>query len=481
MKAELPAPGAVRWIARTLEEAGFETWTVGGAVRDALRGAPSEDWDLATRATPAEVQALFRRTVPVGVAHGTVGVLAGSGVLYEVTTFRRDVETTGRHAVVAFSDSLDEDLARRDFTINAVAWHPLRRSLRDPHDGRADLRRGLLRTVGDPGARFREDYLRILRALRFAGRFGLRIEAETWRSLTRAVERTRDLSPERVRDEMERILGGEGPPSGALGLYAAAGVLRVLYPELASLVGLPRGATGDWFSHSLRTVDLLPLPRTGHTGRRWAALLQAVGEAEKLRGQDGEERDPGERTRRRCTALLERLRASNAMTRDTAHRSAWILRPPAGGAAGEELRRWLAAAGREVLPDLLRLWIASARADEARGGAPGEAGGRWPARGELAMLIPRLRSTARSGVPLTVRELALSGRDLIRMGLTPGPRFGELLECLLERTLGDPSLNEPGALAREARLWLAGHGLDAPGGGPAGGRAASRRRSGADA
>ena len=479
MGVELDVPREVRWIARTLEGAGFETWTVGGAVRDALHGEPSEDWDLATRARPREVQALFRRTVPVGVAHGTVGVLARSGALYEVTTFRRDVETSGRHAVVAFSDSLDEDLARRDFTINAVAWHPLKRRLRDPFEGRSDMRRGVLRTVGDPAARFGEDYLRILRALRFAGRFCLRIEAETWQCLARAVERIRDLSPERIRDEMERILGGKAPPSQALGLYQAAGVLRVLYPELAVLVGLPRGAAGDWFSHSLRTVDLLPPDRPGSVGRRWAALLQAVGEAGAPGGEDAGESDPRERTGRRSTALLERLRASNAMVRDTAHRSAWILRPPSGRGSGEQRRRWLVAAGREALPDLARLWIASSRADAAREGVSGPADAARPAGRELAELIWRLRSTSRSGVPLTVGELALSGRDLIRMGLTPGPRFGELLGYLLDRTLDDPALNEPGALEREARLWAARRGLDATGGGPA--RREVRPRGGPEA
>ena len=454
MKVALAVPPAVRWIARTLEKAGFETWTVGGAVRDAFRGVASREWDLTTRATPAEVQTLFRRTVPVGVAHGTVGVLDRGGTLYEVTTFRRDVETSGRHAVVAFSDSLDEDLARRDFTINAVAWHPLDGRLRDPFGGRADLERGILRTVGDPAARFREDYLRILRALRFAGRFSLRIEAGTWRALTGEVERTRHLSPERIREEMERILGGAPPPSRALGLYAAAGVLRVLYPELASLVGLPRASRGDWYSHSLRAVDLLPVDRPGQARRRWAALLQAVGEPEGS-GSGGEGApDPAERTERRCTGLLERLRASNAMVRGTAHRSARILRPPAEGAGAGELRRWLARTGRDALPDLCRLWIASTRASALRGDPPGESGGRWLPAPELADLIRRLRSIARSGAPLTVRELAFSGRDLIRLGLAPGPAFGDLLRHLLDRTLGDPSLNEPAALEREARLWI---------------------------
>ncbi|MDH3421587.1 MAG: polynucleotide adenylyltransferase, partial [Gemmatimonadota bacterium] len=144
------APPAVGWIARTLEEGGYDTWAVGGAVRDAYMGRPSGDWDLATRATPREVQKLFRRTVPIGIDHGTVGVLARDGTMYEVTTFRKDVETDGRHAVVSFADTIEEDLARRDFTVNAVAWHPLREVLLDPFGGVGDLERRILRTVGAP-------------------------------------------------------------------------------------------------------------------------------------------------------------------------------------------------------------------------------------------------------------------------------------------------------------------------------------------
>jgi len=147
-------PREVVEIAERLEQAGYETWCVGGAVRDALLGHPHLDWDLATSATPAQVRDLFgaRRTIPVGAEFGTVGVLDRAGRLHEVTTFRRDVRTDGRHAEVEFGVSLDEDLARRDFTINAIAFHPLRRELRDPLGGREDLERGVVRAVGDPDA-----------------------------------------------------------------------------------------------------------------------------------------------------------------------------------------------------------------------------------------------------------------------------------------------------------------------------------------
>ena len=440
---KLEVPRAVRWIAQKLEGEGFETWAVGGAVRDALLGTPSGDWDLTTRATPTEVQGLFKRTIPIGIEHGTLGVLSREGVLYEVTTFRRDIETTGRHAIVEFSDSLDEDLARRDFTINAVAWHPLKEVLHDPFEGQADLARRILRTVGDAAERFAEDYLRILRGLRFAGTYGLAIEAETWRALTAGVSRVGILSAERIREEMERILGGEPPPSRSVALYAASGVLAFLYPELQALVGSPRGSGGDWFAHSLRTIDVLPRHRPA---LRWAALFQGMGEAGGAKEAEEEEMEGGERTRRRSTAVLERLRSSNAMIRDVAQLAEGIARPPSQDASDEGLRRWLSHAGRNTLNSRLRLWIACLRADEARGGP-------W-SRSRFGKLCRRLRTIARSDAPLAVGELDLSGRDLIRMGYTPGPHFGEVLEHLLDRTLEDPTMNQLEPLQEEARRWM---------------------------
>ena len=156
----LDPPETVRGIAKRLEDAGFETWCVGGAVRDALLGHPHLDWDLATAAKPPEVRKLFKRTVPVGVEFGTIGVIDHDNVMHEVTTFRKDVQTDGRHAVVEFGASLDDDLARRDYTINAIAYSPSKDELRDPYDGRKDLEGKLIRAVGDPRDRMREDRLR---------------------------------------------------------------------------------------------------------------------------------------------------------------------------------------------------------------------------------------------------------------------------------------------------------------------------------
>ncbi|TVP58875.1 MAG: CCA tRNA nucleotidyltransferase [Gemmatimonadales bacterium] len=464
----LDPPGAVRWIARTLEEAGYETWAVGGAVRDALLDRASSDWDLATRARPEVMRRLFRRTVPIGIEHGTVGILDRQGSMYEVTTFRRDVETTGRHAVVSFADTLEEDLARRDFTINAVAWHPLEARLFDPFEGASDLDRRVLRTVGTPGDRFAEDYLRVLRALRFAGRFRLTVDPETWSALCAAVPKMGRLSAERVREELEKVLSGSEPPSSALGLYAGSGALDFLYPEVDRLVGTrrvsggreapvaigppPEGAeAADRWGATLRAVDLL-------AGSPWelrmAALLHAVG-VPAAGALDPDPASPdaseGERATLRALAIMTRLRASNARIGRVA---AWVggcADPPAPEDDPAAWRRWLARVGREDAPGALRLWAALHRAYRMTGpSAPPGSGD----PGRAATFLRRLRGELRSGSPLSEKELAISGRDLIRMGYRPGPEFGVVFRRLLDAVIEDPERNDPDRLIEDARRML---------------------------
>jgi tRNA nucleotidyltransferase/poly(A) polymerase len=446
----LPVPPAVRWIVSTLEDEGFETWTVGGAVRDAVAGRPSGDWDLTTRAEPGEVRRIFRRTVPVGVEHGTVGVLARDGTMYEVTTFRRDVETFGRHAVVAFAETLLEDLERRDFTINAMAWHPLREELCDPHGGAQDLRDGLLRTVGRPADRFAEDYLRILRAFRFAGRYGLRVGDETWESARAAVHHLPELSPERIREELWKILGGADAPSRALELYRRSGALGVLYPELARWSGDPDGESGPGWAETLAVVDRIPPHRAA---LRLAALLGPVGEPPVAPDDPPIPREAGPapgairvRAMVRAAALLTRLRHSNAQVADI---SGWVGAGPGlpgASAPDAEVRRYLARVGRERVAPLVRWSAARARAGVPGADAPGEVVAQWR----------RIRETLRSGAPLAVGELALNGRDLIRLGLRPGPHFGRILDRLLERVLEDPAANDRDRLSAWARTLAEG-------------------------
>jgi tRNA nucleotidyltransferase (CCA-adding enzyme) len=371
-------PPAVLEIVRTLEDAGFEAWCVGGALRDFALGAPASDMDVATSAPPERVRKLFRRTVPVGERFGTVGVLDRSGDLHEVTTFRRDVTTDGRHAVVAFGASLEEDLARRDFTVNALAYHPLRDEWRDPFGGARDINARVIRAVGRAEERFREDYLRILRGLRFAARFGFEVEPGTWAAMQAAAPGLERISAERVRDEWFKGLTTAQEVSHLVRLWRESGAASVWLPALGDAA-----PSEPAVSRVPRDPILLTI------------LLVADG-----------------------AASLRRLRASNAEI-GRAERAAGAPPAPAGSTAAD-IRRWLAAAG-PAADDLIAL------AELRDGRMPP-----WEAAVQAARV---------AGVPLSRGHLAIRGDDLTALGLR-GPEVGRVLDVLLTKVLEDPALNE---------------------------------------
>ena len=414
----LDPPEGFRTICDRLESAGFEAWGVGGAIRDALLGVERADWDIATRARPEQVRGLFRRTVPLGIEHGTVGVISPDEAMYEVTTFRRDVATDGRHAVVEFADSIDEDLARRDFTINAVAWRPATGEFRDPHGGREDLERRILRAVGNPADRFTEDYLRVLRGLRFAGRYSLDIDQLTRTELVNAIAGLGRLSAERVREELLKSLAG--PRAGdILALYAETGALESWYPELA------RVARDDprWAS-TLAAIDEIPAHRSS---LRLVRLLLSL--------PRDEDPDAAE-----ATEILERLKCSNAETRRAVHlwQQYLPLVSPADSAA--RLREWLSEVGVSHARDLFRLHFAGVRAAGA-------------SESERVLLHTwrRVHDELVSGAPVDLSDLAVDGNDLIELGLPSGPLVGLMLEELSAQVIEDPSRNERETLLAEAR------------------------------
>jgi tRNA nucleotidyltransferase (CCA-adding enzyme) len=387
----LRIPAEVLRIARRLEDEGHETWCVGGAVRDNLLGVDNHDFDLATAATPDVVQRLFRRTVPIGIEHGTVAVLDAANRPHEVTTFRKDVQTDGRHARVEFGVSLTDDLARRDFTINAIAYHPLRHEWRDPFGGAADLERKLIRAVGDPNWRFQEDYLRILRALRFSARFEFRIHSATREAAQANVQGLAQLSAERVRDEWFKGMLTARRVSRLVALWREIGAARIWLPEIRK--------TGQV---DPKVVDRLP---------RDPVLVTSYLAS-----------DPA--------SLLTRLKGANRdIERGRAIRE-WRDRTPDPKRLAE-VRVWLSQVGAAA-DDLLALVAAESP------------------RSALPAVVAAIRA---AGDPLALKDLAVHGEDLIAAGVRPGPDVGTVLGRLLAEVLEDPRRNTPEHLLARVREW----------------------------
>lgn len=411
----LNPPEEVVEITRVLEDAGHQAWCVGGAVRDALLGIPNLDWDFATSAKPQQVQRLFRRTVPVGIEFGTVGVLDRSGVMHEVTTFRRDVETDGRHAVVKFGASLDDDLARRDFTTNAIAYSPTRDELRDPFGGRADLAAGIVRAVGTPKDRMREDRLRALRAIRFAARFGFDIEPATWQAIVSSAPHLGRLSPERVRQEIEKTMKQVKLPSRAFAMWKESGAFAALIPALDGITPV-----------ELLALDHLRLPILQGRPQRFITRLTALFAVAR----------PGT-----VVPTLKALRFSNSdvawigglaerwheMGRDMKHA---LMQSDAPSDA--VLRQWAGRAGRTRLAPVIRLADAFWWAERASGHPA-------PPRERVESVYKRAVRIAYRD-PVEVSDLAINGDDLLALGIK-GKRLGDALRSLLQVVLEDPERN----------------------------------------
>jgi tRNA nucleotidyltransferase (CCA-adding enzyme) len=393
----LEPPPVVLDIYDTLERAGYDTWCVGGAVRDALLGLPNADWDMATAATPQEVMRLFRRHVKLGVEHGTVGVLDRRNRVHEITTFRRDVETDGRHAIVKFGASLEEDLARRDFTINAIAYKPRTGEIRDPFGGRADLARHVIRAVGSPPERMREDRLRALRAIRFAARFEFDIDPATWSAIVASVPDLPKLSAERIAQELEKTMAQVRRPSLALERWRASGALRVLVPALA-----------DIDDTTIASLDHI-LPR--RVEYRLAALFFTA---------KGEITLSWKKSRSKWMESLAEAWATLGSEIESTL--------AAGKPEPAQIRQWVSRIGRLNTDAFFR--IAAARWAATRAFPP-----------EIVRGVYGRAVRAAFRDPIAIADLAVDGTDLIAAGIPPGPRIRQILEYLLDLVLADPTRN----------------------------------------
>jgi tRNA nucleotidyltransferase (CCA-adding enzyme) len=449
MPAELvfpDLPERVREVIRTLGDAGHEVAIVGGAVRDRLLGlAHRGEWDAATAARPEEVASLF----PGATWENRFGtVTIGAEPLVEVTSYRAEgtYRDRRRPEEVRFGVSLAEDLERRDFTINAMAWLPIdldagRGTLVDPVGGQTDLDARTLRAVGEPRERFAEDALRLIRAARFAGRLELTIDPATERAIREAAPTVETVSAERVRDELMRILALDSAPSGAIVILERLGLLVVILPELAALRGVPqsKAVPGDALDHSLAAVDAAAA--TAPPALRLAALLHDLGKATTLR--DGHFIGHENVSAELATNVLQRLRVPRALTDRVVgavrhhmydYDSAWT------DAAVRRLVRRLDAVDRDLL-------FALRRADNAASGV-GPAG-----EANQDELEARIAEQLEAEPALLVdRRLAIDGHDLQReLGMPPGPEIGAVLDRLTEIVLDDPTQNRREILLDHAR------------------------------
>lgn len=404
-------PGAAALL-DTLHAAGYAAYAVGGCVRDSLLGRTAHDWDLCTSALPQQVMELFgtEQCIPTGLQHGTVTIKYG-GQLYETTTFRTEGSyTDGRHPdEVQFVPDVREDLARRDFTINAMAYNEAE-GLVDPFGGQKDLQNGLLRAVGEPQQRFTEDALRILRLYRFAARFGFALDAATARAARQLAPHLDCISAERIQEELAKLLAAPQP-----GAYLEPAVLAVVLPEL----------TPAALEAAKPVVDACPAGEK-NLPVRWAALLGALGETD---------------TRR----VLKRLRCSNACIEETAV----LVRETAGEGVCEEkasahpgdihIRQLL---GRYGLCTVERLCALCAALQPQNAPA-------------CALAAQRARQLEADGVCCRVSQLAVNGRDLMAAGIPAGPALRRVLEALLDGVIRAEYPNEKPALLAAAQKIIA--------------------------
>ncbi len=443
-------PEPVVTLLETLWSAGHGAYIVGGSLRDALLGRPAEDWDLATDALPEQTQELFPDAVYEN-RFGTVAVRRRRHE-YQITTFRSDHDYADfrRPHRVEFGTSLEADLARRDFTVNAMAWGAtpvddatLPATLVDPFGGRADVARRVLRAVADPETRFKEDALRMVRAVRLAATLGFSVEPDTLAAIRDQAPLAAHLSGERIAAELGKLLAAERPSIG-LELLADTGLLDTISPELAAQRGVVQNKIEgeDLWQHTLRTVDATP----AHPVVRLAAFVHDIGKpATQADGHFyGHETVGAEQARE----LLERLHEPRIVTERVAHLVRQHMFKYESSWSDSAVRRFIGKVGRDVLDELFAL----READNIGSGVA-------PAADGLDELRARIAAELASGPVLDRYALLIDGNDLIvEFGLKPGPHLGRILDALVERVIEDPALNDPPALLMLARDLVADDG-----------------------
>jgi len=459
MIKSVSVPPVLKKMNRIFSDAGYEAWLVGGAVRDIVRGKKASDWDIATDAQPEQVCTLFKRVIPTGIEHGTVTVIL-MGHHIEVTTFRTEKGySDGRHPdTVQYVGGIEEDLARRDFTMNAIAVSLKDGHMADPFNGKKDIKAKIIRCVGEPALRFNEDGLRPVRAIRFASTLNFTIADGTLRAISGAREKIAGVSLERFRDEFIKILLSDTPSYG-LSLLEQTGILNIFIPELLCCRGVnqsdERGhhrfdvldhlfyACDHAVSRSQKEDNLLTI--------RLAALFHDIGKPPVKNEVTKNDIDcitfysHEKEGAAICTRILERLRFPSKTVRYVSFLVLHHMFHYEASWSDAAVRRFMARITppdglgtlEQALSDLFDLRIADAAG--MTNSAPILHTGPWSA--ELLELKERIDKESALKNAVGLKDLAVSGRDLIQAGIPPGKGLGILLEELLQTVLDDPSCN----------------------------------------
>lgn len=434
-----PVPDEVLETLKNFHDGGYQAYLVGGTVRDLLTDLPVTDFDITTDATPDIVMRIFKRTIPTGVKHGTITVL-GRDNNYEVTTFRCDGDyEDARHPdQITFTPNLADDLKRRDFTINAMVYNPVNETLIDLFDGIKDLKRGIIRAVGDPKERFFEDGLRPLRAVRFAARFNFAVEPKTFAAIGGVLDRVAMVSAERIRDELVKMLATAEKPSYGFELMRQSGLLDIVLPELMEGYGVEQNKYHAYtvYLHCLYSCDNAPKEQPLI---RLAALFHDIGKPRTKMNRDGNVTFYNHQVVavRMVNKIMKRLRFSNRETEYVSHLVYHHMFGYTEEWTDAAVRRFIRKVGRDNIEDLFELRLADWFGNGRNRGYPGY----------LNRLRKRIREELKKADAFDVKDLAIDGNEVMEvLKLKPGPQVGEALDYLLQIVLDNPEYNEYGKL-----------------------------------
>jgi len=416
-------------IVRTIKKAGFKCYIVGGGIRDLILKLKPKVWDLTTDARPDQVTKLFKKVIPTGIKYGTVTVIINK-IPYEITTFRSDERYfDGRHpSSVTFSKDINKDLSRRDFTINTIAYDPTTKELVDIYGGQKDIKLKLIRAVGNPVERFMEDGLRPVRACRFAAKLNFKIEKKTLDAIPKCLKIAKKVSPERVHDELLRMLTSDRPSIG-IDMMRKSGLLSIYIPELLKGVGVKQPKPfhkDDVYWHDLYTCDAVSKEKPI---LRLAALFHDIAKPQCKVGFTfyNHETKGAEMAQK----IMKRLKFSNAhieyVTNIIKHHMFNYSREWSDSA----IRRFIKRVGLNYTDDIFDLRIADIKAM-----------GRRVEPGHPRGLRNRIKKVLREQDALHIKDLAVNGNDVMKkLRIKPGPEVGEILDKLLDKVLDNPKLN----------------------------------------